>query len=185
MEKNLTGLTIIFMIMLSNSVFGQDSKKGIESEVRKNFMPSIRKLAAMENRDVLGTQILKRNEINIWAVRDFLNRFEKMEDVQWFSFPDGGLEAYFIQDGYGDRVFYTNRGDWKSSLLIYNEDKLPRDIRAVVKSVYFDLNIFLAEEIHTREGVEYVVHLEDKSTIIIVKVNQNDELEVLKELTKQ
>ena|SRR5450755_4408792 len=186
MKKILFALIMGFTFIAapSNCAYAQNSKKAIESNFKKNYMPSIRNLATLENPDLSGAYILNRNEINIWAVRDFLDRFDKIENVFWFSGPKGGYEAYFVQDGYGDRVIYDKKGGWQSSLINYDEDKLPRDIRAEVKSTYFDFDIILVEEVHTIEGIEYIVYLEDKSNIRLVKVNKQGEMEVLQDLNK-
>jgi hypothetical protein len=186
MKKILFALIMGFTFIAapSNCAYAQNSKKAIESNFKKNYMPSIRNLATLENPDLSGAYILNRNEINIWAVRDFLDRFDKIENVFWFSGPKGGYEAYFVQDGYGDRVIYDKKGGWQSSLINYDEDKLPRDIRAEVKSTYFDFDIILVEEVHTIEGIEYIVYLEDKSNIRLVKVNKQGEMQVLQDLNK-
>ena len=87
----------------------------------------------------------------------------------WYAVPEGGFESYFVQDGFGERVIYDSKGYWLFSLIMYSENKLPRDIRASVKSIYYDLDITMAEEVQTMEGVEYVVYMEDESHIVIVK----------------
>ena len=186
MKKILFALIIgfTFIVALSNCSFAQNSNKGIESKFKKDLIPSIRNLAILENPDLMGTYILKRSEINIWAVTDFMDRFDKIDNAIWFSTPKGGFEAYFVQDGYGDRVMYDKKGGWQLSLMNYNEDKLPRDIRTVVKSVYFDFEIILVEEVHTIEGVEYIVYLEDKSNIMLVKVNKEGDMELFQDLDK-
>jgi hypothetical protein len=186
MKKILFALTIGFVCIaaLNDCVNAQNSKKDVESNVEKSFMPSIRNLAKLENPDLTGTYILNRNEINIWAARDFLVRFEKIDNAVWFPTSKGGFEAYFIQDGYGNRVIYDKKGGWQLSLINYNEDKLPRDIRTAVKSIYFDFDIVLIEEVQTIEGVEYIVYLEDKSSIKIVKVDKEGVVEVLQDLNK-
>ena len=70
------------------------------------------------------------------------------------------------------------------SLITYNEDKLARDIRAEVKSTYYDFKIVMVEEVRTNEGYEYIIYLEDKSGFRIVKVNKEGEMELLQELEK-
>jgi hypothetical protein len=184
MKKILFTLTmgLTFITALVNCSYGQNSRNNIESNARKNFMPSIRSLARLANPDLSGASILSRNEINIWAVRDFLDRFDKVENVLWFSTPKGGFEAYFVQDGYGNRVVYDKKGGWQISLINYSEDRLPRDIRKAIKTIYYDFDIFLVEEVNTIEGVEYVVYLEDKSNVRLVKMNRAGELEVLQDL---
>jgi hypothetical protein len=138
----------------------------------------------LQNPDLSDAELLTKNEINIWVVRDFLNRFEKVENVLWFAIPKGGYEAYFIQDGFGDRVLYDKSGGWQSSVLTYSEEKCDRDIRAAVKSVFFDCDIILVRELHTVEGVEHIFYMEDKFCVRIVRVNKAGELETLQEFDK-
>src|SRR5882762_5510520 len=76
--------------------------------------------------------------IHAKAIKDFEGRFNHINNVTWFTDNDG-YEAYFIQDGYGDRVFYDKEGRWKYSLIFYNEFKFPKDLRAAIKSTYFDM----------------------------------------------
>ncbi len=173
-----------FAIAVTNFVYAQNSKSPVESELGTNFISSVRNLNVLENPDLAAPFILSRNEINIWAIRDFLDRFNKVDNALWFAVPQGGFEAYFILDGYGDRVIYDKKGGWQLSLLIYNEDKLPRDIRSLVKSTYFDFNITLVEEVHTVEGIEYIIYLEDKSNIRVLKVTEAGEMELFQDLIK-
>jgi hypothetical protein len=177
------GFSSIIMIS-ANNIVAQNSKKDFGPDLKKNFIPSLLSLAMLQNPDLSGAELLTRNEINIWVVRDFLNRFEKVENVLWFAIPKGGYEAYFVQDGFGDRVLYDKSGGWKSTMLTYNEDKCDQDIRTAVKSVFFDCDIILVRELHTGEGVEHIFYLEDKSCFRIVRVNKTGELETLQEFDK-
>ncbi len=186
MKKLLFILTmgLTFMQVPDNCVYGQNSKKSSENRNERNFMPSIRKLAEMENSALTGAEALGRNYVSTRAIRDFMDRFDQVENARWFAMPDGGFESYFIQDGLGQRVIYDKRGGWHFSLITYKEDKLPRNIRSAIKSVYFDFEITLAEELQTILGTEWVVNLEDESHIRVVKVTKDGEMEVLQELNK-
>jgi hypothetical protein len=187
MKKTIFVLTMgftFFILTPSNYILAQNSKKDFGPDLKKNFMPSLHSLAMLQNPDLTGAQILARNEINIWVVRDFLNRFEKVENVLWFAIPKGGYEAYFVQDGFGERVLYDKSGGWQSSLLTYNEDKCDRDIRAAVKSIFFDYDIILIRELQTAEGVEHFFYLEDKSGVRIVRLNKEGEVDTMQEFNK-
>lgn len=177
-------LAICCAMVFSIRVDAQNAGNSFEPNFRKNFMPSVRNLASLANPDLSGTRLLNRNEINIWAVRDFMERFEKVENALWFATPKGGFEAYFVQDGYGDRVIYDKSGGWQMSLITYSEDKLARDIRAEIKSTYYDFQIVMVEEVRTNEGYEYIIYLEDKSGFRIVKVSKEGEMELLQDLEK-
>lgn len=178
-------LAIVFSIVAGSHSYSQSSQKNIEFDRKLNFMPSVYNLSMLQNHDLTGVNLLARNEINIWAVRDFVIRFDKVENVLWFAVPKGGFEAYFIQDGYGDRIIYDKSGGWIQSLLNYDEDKCPRDIRAAVKSLFFDFDIILIEQLDNREGTEFIFYLQDKSTIRIVRVSNENLVEVLQEFDRQ
>ena len=144
MKEILFGLffAFAFNIAAGDYTFAQNSQKNADPERQLNFMATIHNLSILQNHDLTGVTLLTRNEINIWVVRDFVNRFEEVENVLWFAVPKGGYEAYFVQDGYGDRVIYDKSGGWQQSLITYNEDICPRDIRAAIKSLFFDFDIF-------------------------------------------
>jgi hypothetical protein len=95
-----------------------------------------------------------------------------------------GFFSYFHKNGYGDRAFYDKKGHWVYSLILFGEDKLPRDVRATIKSAYFDMAIKLVEEVQTSDGHVYIVHLEDQSGFRVIKINDECEYEILQDLLK-
>ncbi len=186
MKKTLIVLALGLTIdMVAGDTYAQNSQKNMESERKMNFMPSIHNLSILKNPDVTDVHLLSRNEIDIRVVRDFLMRFDEVENVLWFAVPKGGYEAYFVRDGFGERVIYDKGGGWEQSLLTYDEYKCPRDIRAAVRSLFFDFDIFLVREIDNIEGAEFIFYLQDKSTIRVVRVNKEDEVEVLQEFDRE
>ena len=185
MKKNAHYLIIgLYLVFPGSLLFAQNSQKNAEKDFKTNLIPSHRDLAILQNHDLTGAHLLARNEIDIGAVRDFVIRFDKVETVLWFADTKGGYEAYFVQDGYGDRVIYDKGGGWQESLITYNEDQCPRDMRAAIKSLFVDSDIVMVEEVHTSEGVEFIFFLQDKTNIRIVRVNKYDEVEVLQELNR-
>jgi len=184
--KNIAcGIVLAFWagIMLSNPASAQGAGKLTDSGF-PDFMPTARNLAMLTNPDLAGVELLTRNEINIWAVRDFLSRFENVKNALWFATPKGGFEAYFVLDGYGERVTYDQRGGWLMSVITYRENSLPAEIRSAVKSVHFDFDIVLVEEISTNEGMEYIVFLENRSSIRLVRITPKGEMENVQELDR-
>ena len=186
MKKILFALSFGFIssVALGNCLCAQKSENPVAYKSLRNFKLSVRNLAALENPALLGTYVPDTKSINARAIRDFQGRYKKVINAMWFSDPKGGYISYFVRDGYGDRVIYDKKGVWLYSLIIYSENKLPQDIRVMVKSIYFDLAITLVEEIQSIEGVTYVVYLEDKSTIKVVKIDNEGEMKVLQDLSK-
>jgi hypothetical protein len=61
---------------------------------------------------------------------------------------------------------------------------MPREIRGIVKSQYYDYTITLVEQIEeTHKPLVYVVHLEDAATLMNVRVSER-EMEVMEEYVK-
>jgi hypothetical protein len=185
MKKVLFALSIGFtsIAAFSYGAYAQNSAIPVAFNDAKSFMPSIRYIAAMESTTNMGAYIPDAKSINAKAVKDFQTRFADANNAQWFS-DRNGFVSYFVKDGYGDRAFYDKKGHWQYSLIFYTEAKLPRDVRSSVRSIYFDMNITLVEEVQTPNGKVYIVHLEDKSNIKILKVNDEGEMEIMQELTK-
>lgn len=123
------------------------------------------------------------NNINVSAVRDFLKRFNEQPNARWYKMKDGSLMVKFEKPDDAYRVAYTSRGNWIYTIQTYYEKKLPRDVRAIVKSTYYDYAITQVEEIaHSdAEGTIYIVHLKDDVSWKTVRVcnGEMDEMETL------
>jgi hypothetical protein len=176
-------LGIASIAALSNGAYAQNSEHPVAfNDV--NFKSSVRNLAFLESPAFMGTYIPDATKVNTKAIKDFQARFNTANNNMWFE-DKAGFVSYFVQNGYGDRAFYDKKGHWEYSLIFYGEDRLPHDIRAAVKSVYYDFAITLVEEVQTPDALVYVVHLEDKSNLKIVKINRDGEMQTMQELTKE
>jgi hypothetical protein len=186
MKKTLFALSLglTSVIALSNCVYAQNSENPVAFSDTKIFKASIRNLAALESPAFMGTYSPDAKNINAKAIKDFQGRFNGASNTMWFA-DNNGFVSYFVKDGYGNRAFYDKKGHWQYSLLFYGEDKLPKDIRSTIRSTYYDLSITLVEEVQTTEGMAYVVHLEDKTNIKILRVSKDGEMEIMQELTKE
>ena len=185
MKKILIMLSIGFISLaaISNSAHAQNAALPVAFNDTKHFKTTIRNAAALESPATMGNYMGDEKKINAKAIKDFNGRFGDANNPMWFS-DRNGFTTYFVKDGFGDRVFYDKKGHWEYSLIFYGEDKLPRDVRAAVKSTYFDMAITLVEEVQTTENKVYIVHLEDKQNIKILKVNDQGEYEILQDLSK-
>jgi len=186
MKKFLFTLFIGFSSFSSFSMcqYPFDSGQPVEFTASKTFAASVRKLILPDNSASVSVFIADTRNVNARAVKDFSQRFNEARNVLWFS-NGNGFTSYFMQNGYGNRAFYSRNGLWQYSLIFYSEDKLSRDIRAIVKSVYFDYDISMVEEVQTNEGMAYIFHMEDKLNFKILKVSKDGEMEILQELTKE
>jgi hypothetical protein len=150
----------------------------------KNPNTTARNIASLENPAHLGVYVPDSKNVNTKAVRDFQARFKNVSNTQWYTDQNGYL-SYFVLNGYTARASYDLKGHWQYSLICYKEVKLPRDIREIVKTTYYDMAITVAEEVQVPDNMFYILHLEDKLNILIIKVNQQGEMETIDELTKQ
>jgi hypothetical protein len=122
--------------------------------------------------------------ISVRAIKDFKGRFTKVADERWFLM-DKGFCAYFSQDGLQVRAYYDARGYWQASLKYCDEFQIPHFIRDVVKRTYYDLAITFVNIVEVPDHKAYLVHLEDKKTLKIVRVNEEGEMDVMNEFTKE
>ena len=185
MKKTLSVLVVGFMsiIALSNRAQAQNSAGPIAFYETKTFHTSIRHVADFAKRVPMLNDAPEGKDFNSKAIRDFHVRFQKVDNAMWFS-DQNGFMSYFLKNGYGNRVFYDRKGHWQFSLILYTEDQLPLDLRSAVKARYFDLAITLIEEVQTNDSMVYIVHLEDKSNIKILRLSKDSEIDILQELTK-
>lgn len=128
-----------------------------------------------------GNQYL--NDINVRAVRDFVSRYGDITDVIWHRSNDNYI-AVFFKDSVQHRVIYTNRGDLSYEMKYYEENRMPRTIRAQVKSIYYDYRIYVIQEIVTPDHpAVYIVNLQGDTDWKKVKLCQG-EMEIMEEFRK-
>jgi hypothetical protein len=162
----------------------QDSPLPVHFTKSKNFNEFIRHLASTENSGKGAVYIPDIKKGNARALKDFQHRFSDVGEAKWYS-DEKGFYSYFRKDGFIDRAFYNKNGSWSYSIFYETEDKLPWDLRATVKSVYFDWTINVAEEIRTNEGMVYLIYMEDKSNFRVLSVNADNEMETINNMVKQ
>jgi hypothetical protein len=102
------------------------------------------------------------NEFNVHATRDFMKRFKDPKDVKW-SKASGGYIVAFTIDSIKSRTAYNSSGEWVYTIRYYNEWKLPKEVRAQVKSTYYDYTITQVEEIiqSIQNEPSYLIHMKD------------------------
>lgn len=99
--------------------------------------------------------------INIRAVRSFKTMFKNIDNEEWCVLPNG-YRATFTNDGIVYFVTYDQGGRWMYTKRQYDEAKMDRDMRGTVKSVYYDYNITLVEDIEQPDKpIICLVHMED------------------------
>jgi hypothetical protein len=121
--------------------------------------------------------------VHVRAVKDFNNRFANVTSAKWYTGEDG-IIVYFRKDSFLNRVYYDTKGNWQYSLIAYGEKNLPVDIRASVKSVYYDWTISHVEEIQASENTVYIVTVENKTEIRKLRLDSMGNMDIYMDLNK-
>jgi hypothetical protein len=123
------------------------------------------------------------NDIHIRAVRDFATRFDSVDNATWHV-SGRHFIAVFTCDSTQVRAVYDNLGHLQYIMKYYYEPKLKKDIRAIVKSTYYDYKIFIIQEIQKPDDQPvYVVNLQGETDWIKAKVYAGS-MEVLEQFKK-
>jgi hypothetical protein len=119
------------------------------------------------------------------AVRNFKKKFSAVNDEKWYKYK-GGYTAAFLTDDVRFRVEFDTKGNLTGIEKDYTEAKFDREVRRVVKSVYYDYGITWIREISLPgvfEGPVYIVFVEDGVSFKELSV-YDGEMHVLEEFPK-
>jgi hypothetical protein len=105
----------------------------------------------------------KTGPVSIRAIRDFKKSYPDVKHVSWVEVEDGYI-AHFDIDGEKTKVAYDTRGSWQYLLRERHESTMPKDVRAQVRSCYYDYSISQVEELELFDKTIYLVLLEDNKS---------------------
>ena len=169
---------IIPLIAIVGSAYAQT----VNMEVLSNDLP-VNKYAFDEMKAEGAVLIVNIGDINARALKEFSKTFKTAANASWYEMPGGkGYVAKFNQDGVETRVNYDHKGRWTGTILTYTEAHLPRDVRHMVKSNYYDYSIFLVQEVKVGDKTAYLVKIEDEKSFETIRVvdGEMDEYESYK-----
>lgn len=144
------------------------------------FPPTIH--AQATNNAFLNIQNLGAEHGAVKAAREFWKKHGEKKDEKWYKFP-GGYLAEFMDGDIGTKVIFDRKGNWSYTMRQYTEKQLPKDIRTLVKSTYYDFSIGWVKEVTQFQSLVYVVHIENAPEWKDLAV-RDGEIEVLHEVTK-
>lgn len=137
-----------------------------------------------DNMQSLHTNTRNINRIHVKAMRDFLKRDKTAINADWMVVENGFVVKYTDKRNSRCRTVYNSRGEFSYTIRQYYERSMLREVRAMVKSQYYDYTITMVEEIEQPlKPVVYVVHMEDATTLKNIRVSERD-MEVIEEYTK-
>ncbi len=111
----------------------------------------------------------KVSKAGLKSLKAFNKDFKNDRDVKWFFEPNI-ISATFTRDDIKTNVIYDAKGHWVRTEKTYQENKMVRAIREIVKSKYFDDKITQVREIKEGETKCYFVYLENDKSFKIVTV---------------
>ncbi|MEJ7682017.1 MAG: hypothetical protein WKG06_30025 [Segetibacter sp.] len=169
--------TCIASLAVTNGAYAQTAINIEVLEIPKNVIKTGKDISPEKNNTV------NLNTISLKAVKDFKKSYKMVSDENWFIRSDG-FNARFTLNGINNLIYYNKKGKWVGSLKVYSEDKLPRDIRDIVKREYYDYKITSVNEIETTldtYGIPtYIVNLKDNNNIKLIRV-RDGEMDVYQE----
>ena len=131
--------------------------------------------APSENSVFTGTAA---SSINMKALKNFQRSFKSAANASWYAVADGGFIASFKENDVQNSVAYDKKGNWVYNIKRYDEKHLPTDVRAQVKSTYYDFSITHVEEVLINDETIYIVHLEDATKMKTLRICNGDMQEV-------
>jgi hypothetical protein len=164
---------IITSVCYSQTPIGSPKPEASLQEI----ISSVEEINAVKN-----SAPVRLNEINSRAVRNFVRQYKNVSDAEWFKLKEGFV-VHFTNDGIKSRAFYTKEGRYEGMIRSYFEDKLPREIRHLVKSTYYDFSICHVYEFNVEGITAYLVKMEDKTSWKTIRVIDR-EMKVMKEYSK-
>ena len=137
-----------------------------------------------DNLQSLHMSTLPINKVHVRAMRDFLKRDNNAANADWNVVEGGYVVKYTGKNNSRCKTVYNCRGEFVYTIRHYYENVMPRNVRGMIKSEYYDYNITLVDEIEQRmKPLVYIVHLEDSTTLKNVRVSERD-MEVIEEYKK-
>lgn len=120
--------------------------------------------------------------VNARALKDFAANFKKADKVDWLEVKDGYV-ARFEMDGVQTKAYYSQKGRWNATVYTYDQFKLPTDVRKLVRSTYYDFDIFVAHEVKLGDKTVYLVKIQDQQTLKTIRV-ADGEMDVYEDFVK-
>lgn len=116
------------------------------------------------------------------ATRNFSRDYKGAVAPEWEPLKEGGYVCRFILDGVPKKAFYDKKGNWLSTVAGYTERQMPKDVRRLVLTNYYDYSILYVHEVDMpRRPAVYMVQVRDKRIIKVLRVT-DQEVEEVREL---
>lgn len=128
--------------------------------------------------------------VNAKALKNF-RKYYNVNGEKWSKSKDC-IVATFISDDIQSIIYYDTKGNWNGSVKIYQEGKMPKDIRKMIRQEYYDYKILAVQEVESAASFgpgehvlkpTYIVTIQGESDIKRVRI-QDDNMDVYQEFKK-
>lgn len=137
------------------------------------------------DRMVFNIRTTNMDKAGTRATRDFWRRVGEGKNEQWYRL-EGGLLAEFTEAGINNKIVYNRKGGWLYTLKEYGEKELPLEVRAQVRSNFYDYSIGWVKELtqSTNKQAVYIVHIDSPTQWKDLAIEDGD-LRIIREFDKQ
>jgi hypothetical protein len=162
MKRTILSIAVFLMIASSNNSSAQSS-----NDVALNLSGLI---TALSPDSKLKTSEAKATEVKVRSMRDFHRSYKNVPAVRWFNSESGQFASFYSNETH-TRVVYDSKGRRVYTMISYTEGKLDRNVRALVKSTYYDAAIIGVHQFEISSKTIYVIKmLDQQSRVITLKV---------------
>ncbi|HEY6979051.1 MAG TPA: hypothetical protein VH396_22300 [Chitinophagaceae bacterium] len=172
MKKIFSMLVTLVISAILNGINAQGSSAAFNLTASENIYQYDSKASTEKDAAIISMKVL----------RDFAKSFKNVTNEKWYKVSDGYM-ASFSDNGIETKVAYDRKGVFHCTLRTLNESQLPADVRAIVKSKYYDFKILVAYEIIHDSDPVYIFKIEDNKTLKMLRV-ADGELEVITDNAK-
>ncbi len=116
------------------------------------------------------------------AFKSFLRDFKGATDVYVDARTDGTFLSCLV-DGIRNRIQYSPKGRWRSTIQYLNASQIPEPVVSMVAHNYPEYNILRASKVIVPEGFAYLVDIDNCSRFKTIRVN-GDGIDVYQEFEK-
>jgi hypothetical protein len=152
----------ILAIALFTNVHAQFAKASLEMNAKEYIYNEARANLALD-KEVNAANVHTR------ALKDFGKNYKDAAKANWIRIQDGFV-AKVKEVGVDIKVYYDRKGRWNATIRTYDEGKLPKDIRKIVKSTYYDYSITQINEVTVGDKTAYLVRVEDQETFKTIRI---------------
>ena len=131
MKKTIIcSFTGLFLACISTSFAYTQNPTGIAKlQLKPEIISSAQSSEEKEDDRILS------DRVHIKAVRDFTKTYRNVTGAKWFRSGDGFVVYFTPKKDVKTKLYYDKKGNYQCKVRSYSEDRLPAEIRHLVKPV--------------------------------------------------